>query len=173
LRDYDCDGLIVDVRYNGGGHVSPLLLEKLGRKRLGLDHTRWFGSLPFPSASPAGPIVALTNEYAGSDGDIFSHSFKLKKIGPLIGRRTWGGVIGIWPRHRLIDGGITTQPEFSQWFMDVGWDVENYGTDPDIDVEIAPHEYRQAKDPQLDRGIAEVLSLMETQPPFRPKLEEI
>jgi tricorn protease len=57
--------------------------------------------------------------------------------------------------------------------MDVGWDVENYGTDPDIDVEIAPHEYRQAKDPQLDRGIAEVLSLMETQPPFRPKLDEI
>ena len=173
LRDYDRDGLIVDVRYNGGGHVSQLLLEKLCRKRLGLDHTRWFGSLPFPSASPAGPIVALTNEYAGSDGDIFSHSFKLKKIGPLIGRRTWGGVIGIWPRHRLIDGGITTQPEFSLWFMDVGWDVENYGTDPDIDVEIAPHEYRQDKDPQLDRGIAEVLSLMETQPPFRPKLDEI
>jgi tricorn protease len=173
LRDYDCDGLIVDVRYNGGGHVSQLLLEKLCRKRLGLDHTRWFGSLPFPSASPAGPIVALTNEYAGSDGDIFSHSFKLKKIGPLIGRRTWGGVIGIWPRHRLIDGGVTTQPEFSQWFVDVGWDVENYGTDPDIDVEIAPHEYRQNKDPQLDRGIAEVLSLMETQPPFRPKLDEI
>jgi tricorn protease len=173
LRDYDCDGLIVDVRYNGGGHVSQLLLEKLCRKRLGLDHTRWFGSLPFPSASPAGPVVALTNEYAGSDGDIFSHSFKLKKIGPLIGRRTWGGVIGIWPRHRLIDGGVTTQPEFSQWFVDVGWDVENYGTDPDIDVEIAPHEYRQNKDPQLDRGIAEVLSLMETQPPFRPKLDEI
>jgi tricorn protease len=172
LRDYDCDGLIVDVRYNGGGHVSQLLLEKLCRKRLGLDQTRWFGSLPFPDASPAGPIVALTNEYAGSDGDIFSHSFKLKKIGPLIGRRTWGGVIGIWPRHHLIDGGITTQPEFSHWFMDVGWDVENYGTDPDIDVEIAPHEYRQGKDPQLDRGIAEMVILMETQPPFRPKLDE-
>jgi len=168
LRDYDADALIVDVRYNVGGHVSQLLLEKLCRKRLGADYTRWFGTLPFPSASPAGPIVALTNEYAGSDGDIFSHAFKLKKAGPLIGRRTWGGVVGIWPRHRLIDGGVTTQPEFSHWFVDVGWSVENYGTDPDIDVDIAPHDYRQGKDPQLDRAIAEALSLMETQPPFRP-----
>jgi len=168
LRDYDRDGLIVDVRYNGGGHVSQLLLEKLCRKRLGADFSRWFGVSPVPDASPAGPLVALTNEFAGSDGDIFSHSFKMKKAGPLIGRRTWGGVIGIWPRHRLADGGITTQPEFSHWFADVGWKVENYGTDPDIDVDIAPHEFRQGKDTQLDRGIEELLKLLVTQPPFRP-----
>ena len=86
----------------------------------------------------------------------------------MIGRRTWGGVIGIWPRHSLVDGGMTTQPEFSFWFSDVGWKVENYGTDPDIDVDIAPHEFRQGKDTQLDRGITELVKLLETRPPFRP-----
>jgi tricorn protease len=172
LRDYDCDGLIVDVRYNGGGNVSQLLLEKLCRQRLGAKFSRWFGVSPVPQQSPAGPMVALTNEFAGSDGDTFSHTFKMKRAGPLIGRRTWGGVIGIWPRHRLADGGTTTQPEFSNWFADVGWKVENYGTDPDIDVDIAPHEFRQGKDPQLDRGIAELLKLFETRPPFRPMPED-
>ena len=172
LRDYDCDGLIVDVRYNGGGNVSQLLLEKLCRQRLGADFSRWFGVFPFPDASPGGPLVALTNEFAGSDGDIFSHTFKMKKAGPLIGRRTWGGVIGIWPRHRLADGGVTTQPEFSHWFADVGWAVEDSGTDPDIDVDIAPHEFRQGTDTQLDRGIAELLKLLETRPPFRPMPED-
>jgi tricorn protease len=171
LRDYDCDGLIVDVRYNGGGNVSQLLIEKLCRQRLGARFSRWFGVFPTPFDSPAGPMVALTNEFAGSDGDIFSHTFKMKKAGPLIGRRTWGGVIGIWPRHNLADGGVTTQPEFSHWFADVGWKVENYGTDPDIDVDIAPHEFRQGQDPQLDRGIAELLKLFETRPPFRPMPE--
>ena len=172
LRDYDCDGLIVDVRYNGGGHVSQLLLEKLCRQRLGAAFSRWFGAFPVPDESPAGPMVALTNEFAASDGDIFSHTFKMKKAGPLIGRRTWGGVIGISPQHRLADGGTTTQPEYSLWFADVGWKVENYGTDPDIDVDIAPHEFRQGKDPQLDRGIAELLKLFETRPPFRPMPED-
>ncbi len=172
LRDYDCDGLIVDVRYNGGGNVSQLLLEKLCRPRLGAKFTRWFGVSPIPREAPAGPMVALTNEFAGSDGDIFSHTFKMRKAGPLIGRRTWGGVIGISPRHNLADGGMTTQPENSNWFADVGWKVENYGTDPDIDVDIAPHEFRQGKDPQLDRGIAELLKLFETRPPFRPMPED-
>ena len=92
---------------------------------------------PIPEEAVAGPVVALTNEHAGSDGDIFSHSFKLMGIGPLVGTRTWGGVIGIWPRHALVDGTQTTQPEYSFWFNDVGWGVENYGTDPQIEVDNA------------------------------------
>ena len=100
----DRDALIVDVRYNRGGHVSQLLLEKVARRRIGYDAARWMRPAPYPDEAVAGPVVALTNEHAGSDGDIFSHNFKLMRIGPLVGTRTWGGVIGIWPRHTLVDG---------------------------------------------------------------------
>ena len=113
-------------------------------------------------------MVAITNEYAGSDGDIFSHNFKLLKLGPLVGKRTWGGVIGIWARHSLVDGGITTQPEFSFWFKDVGWQVENYGTEPDIEVEYRPQEYVAGRDPQLERAVQEITKLLETNPPSKP-----
>ena len=151
LLDYD--GLVIDVRFNGGGHVSPLILSKLARKRIGYDLTRWMGMQPYPGESVAGPMIALTNEHAGSDGDIFSHSFKLMGLGKLIGRRTWGGVIGIWPRNALVDGTLTTQPEFSFWFKDVGWSVENYGTDVDLEVNNLPNEYRKNIDTQLDKAI--------------------
>ena len=114
-------------------------------------------------------MVALTNEHAGSDGDIFSHSFKLMGLGPLIGKRTWGGVIGISPSHRLVDGTMTTQPEYSFWFIDVGWQVENYGTDPDIEVDIAPQDFANHEDPQLQRAIAEALHLIEEKPALEPK----
>lgn len=172
LQEYDHDGLIVDVRYNGGGHVSMLLLEKLARKRIGYDLSRWWGLVPYPSESVKGSIVALTNEHAGSDGDIFSHSFKLMGLGKLIGMRTWGGVIGIWPRNPLVDGTITSQPEFSFWFKDVGWEVENYGTDPDIEIDIAPHEWAKGDDPQLDRAIKEALDEIEKNPPIMPDISE-
>ena len=90
-------------------------------------------------------------------------------MGPLIGKRTWGGVVGIWPRHSLIDGGVTTQPEFSIWFKDLGWSIENYGVDPDIEVDIMPQDYAQGKDPQLDRSIAEVLEIMQDYPVVKPE----
>jgi tricorn protease len=173
LAEVDYAGLIVDVRFNRGGHVSGLILEKLARKRIGYDVSRWGKyPLPYPEESPAGPLVSLTNEYAGSDGDIFSHGFKMMGLGPLIGTRTWGGVIGIWPRHRLVDGTVTTQPEFSFWFEDVGWGVENYGTEPDIEVLNRPQDYTAGEDAQLERGIAEVLSLLEKNPAQLPEFGE-
>jgi tricorn protease len=98
--------------------------------------------------------------------------FKLLRIGPLIGKRTWGGVIGINARNLLIDGGLTTQPEYSFWFQDVGWRVENYGTDPDIEVDIAPHDYIAGHDPQLERAIAEAQRLLAEQPPALPDFSE-
>ena len=170
LAEVDCDALIVDVRYNAGGHVSQLILEKLARRRLGYDISRWGGLDPYPADSMAGPLVAITNEHAGSDGDIFCHSFKLMKLGPLIGKRTWGGVVGISPRHVLVDGTITTQPEFSFWFEDVGWNLENYGTEPDIEVDIRPQDYRQQQDPQLQRAVDEVLRLLAAHPITKPDL---
>src|SRR5216684_3751711 len=172
LAEYDYPALLVDVRYNGGGNVSGLLLEKLARRRVGYSFPRWGQSQPYPYESPRGPMVALTNEHAGSDGDIFSHSFKLMGLGPLIGKRTWGGVIGINPQHALVDGTRTTQPEFAFWFRDVGWNVENYGTDPDIEVDIAPQDFARGDDPQLDRAIAEALRMIEEKPALEPEPEE-
>ncbi len=154
----DRDALIVDVRYNRGGHVSQLLLEKVARKRIAYATQRWGQPTPYPDEAAAGPVVALTNEHAGSDGDIFSHSFKLMGIGPLVGTRTWGGVVGIWPRHKLIDGTETTQPEFAFWFNDVGWGVENYGTDPTIEVDNAPQDAAAGHDRQLETAVATALA---------------
>lgn len=172
LTEYDYPALLIDVRWNGGGHVSGLLLEKLARRRIGYDFPRWGKPVPYPEESPRGPMVALTNEQAGSDGDIFSHGFKLMGLGPLLGKRTWGGVVGIHPRHKLVDGTQTTQPEFAFWFKDVGWNMENYGTDPDIDIDIAPQDYANNVDPQLDRAIAEALRLIDEKPALESQTVE-
>ena len=175
-RYYDSEAqkgaLIVDVRFNGGGHVSQLILEKLSRKVIGFSNARWSKNLNehYPDHSVLGPMVAVTNEFAGSDGDIFSHAFKLMGLGKLIGRRTWGGVVGIWPRHYLIDGTVTTQPEFSSWFRDVGYGVENYGTDPDIFVDIRPQDYKNNDDPQLDTAIKEISTQLKKNPVKYPNL---
>jgi hypothetical protein len=121
--------------------------------------------------------VALTNEHAGSDGDIFTHCFKLLGLGPVVGKRTWGGVIGIDPRHALVDGSLTTQPEYAFWFSDVGWSVENYGTDPDHEVDIRPQDHVAGADPQLDKAVALALTALREHRPLiadlarRPRLE--
>jgi tricorn protease len=171
LSEFNRDALIVDVRYNRGGHVSPLLLEKLARKRVGYDVSRWGPPVPYPPESVGGPMVALTNQFAGSDGDIFSHCFKLYKLGPLVGKRTWGGVIGINPYHRLVDGTITTQPEFSFWFADVGWSVENHGTDPDYDIDIAPHDVKAGIDPQMAKALDLVAQAHAAAPNGKPHFD--
>ena len=150
--------------------MSQLLLEKVARKRIGYNMMRWGKPEPYPSESPAGPLVALTNEHAGSDGDIFSHCFKLMGIGKLVGKRTWGGVVGIWPRHALVDGSETTQPEFSFWFSDVGWGVENYGTDPEIDVDNAPQDAAAQRDRQLEQALATALQLAKRTPCLKPQV---
>lgn len=153
IYEWEKPALIVDVRFNGGGHVSHLLLEKLSRKLIGFDIPRRGKYLPYPSYAISGGMVAVTNEFAGSDGDIFSHSFKLMGLGDLIGERTWGGVVGISPRRTLVDGTMITQPEFSFWFTDVGFGVENYGTDPTIQVDNTPSDCLSGKDPQLEKAI--------------------
>jgi tricorn protease len=169
LAVYDMPALIIDVRWNHGGHVSELLLEKLARRRLGYSFSRWGRPEPYPEESPRGPMVALVNEYTSSNGDIFSHSFKLMGLGPLVGMRTWGGVIGISPQHRLVDRTETTQPEYANWFKDVGWNVENHGTNPDIEVDIAPQDFVAGRDPQIERAVREALRLIEEYPTLEPK----
>ena len=155
------DALIVDVRYNGGGSVSQLLLEKLAKRRMGYDKPRRGEVEPYPAYSVNGPMVALSDENAGSDGDIFTHTFKLMNLGPVVGARTWGGVVGINPKHRLVDGTIVTQPQFAFWFKDVGYGVENYGTDPTIPVQNTPEDWRSGLDTQLEKGLEVIREMME------------
>jgi tricorn protease len=145
-----------------------LLLETLTRRRIGYGFPRWGAPEPYPHEAVRGPLVAIANEHAGSDGDIFCHAFKALGLGPLVGRRTWGGVIGIWPRHALADGTVTTQPEFSFAFDDVGWRVENYGTDPTVDVDLAPQDCRRGVDTQLEKAIELALAELDRQPPHTP-----
>ncbi|MGA3219202.1 MAG: S41 family peptidase, partial [Acidimicrobiales bacterium] len=171
LAEVEKEALVVDARYNGGGHVSGLMLEKLARRRLGWDVPRRGAPISYPEEAPSGPLVLLTNEFAGSDGDIFTHGFKMLKLGPVVGTRTWGGVIGTDVTQPLVDGSITTQPEFAFWFDDVGWGVENRGTDPDEEVIIRPQDYVGGRDPQLERAIELVLEALESFEPVHPELE--
>lgn len=170
LTEAQRDALIVDVRFNGGGHVSQLLIERLRRRIIAYQKPRWGPAQSYPSEAVLGPVVGLTNEAAGSDGDIFSQAFKTYRIGPLVGTRTWGGVIGISSERSLVDRTVTTQPEFSFWFEGPGWGVENHGVDPDIPVEDPPEDGGAGRDAQLATAIAEVLRLLEAHPPVRPDL---
>ena len=173
LKEYDKDALIIDLRFNGGGNVSQLILEKLVRQRIGFDAQRHGEPAPYPMDAPKGPMVAIINEHAGSDGDVFSHSFKLYGLGPLVGKRTWGGVVGIWPRHSLIDGTLTTQPEFSSWFKDVGFGVENYGVDPDYEVDELPEDKSQEIDRQLEKAMEVALLEIENNKVLKPDFEKV
>jgi tricorn protease len=156
LQECEKQALIIDVRFNSGGYISPLILEKLSRRRLGYDISRWHGNFNYPLESTTGIMVALVNEYTASDGDIFSHSFRMLNLGPLIGKRTWGGVVGIEPRHYLIDKGYTTQPEYSFFFKDIGLKVENYGVEPDIEIDNTPRSNEGGKDLQLEYAFKKI-----------------
>jgi tricorn protease len=164
LAEYDREALIVDVRFNGGGFCSWLVLERLARRRFGYESGRWNGLLPYPAEAPRGPMVALINEHTGSDSEVFSHVFRELRLGPLVGRRTWGGVIAMYPRHVLVDGTVTTQPEFCHAFDGVGRRLENRGVEPDIDVDIAPHDHVLGLDTQLTRAVETALREAERSP---------
>ncbi len=165
-----CRGFVVDARFNGGGNISALLLAKLQRKIVGWSVSRWGVPRTYPAQAPRGPIVVLTNENAGSDGDIFSQAVKSVGLGPLIGKRSWGGVVGIDRAKMLVDHGYTTQPEYAFWFNETGWGVENHGVDPDIVVDRTPEDASQGKDPQLERAISEALDRLASAPPQPPDL---
>ncbi len=166
------EGLIVDVRGNGGGNVSPMLIERLSRRLVGLDFARNYAvPLTYPGAVQPGPKVALINEDTGSDGDLFAHAFREWQLGPLIGKRTWGGVVGIVDRGPLLDGGTTYVPEFGGADAAGHWMIEGHGVDPDIVVEQDPLEVMAGRDPQLERGIEELMRRLPAVPtglPARP-----
>jgi tricorn protease len=162
------EGLVIDVRDNRGGHTSSLVLETLGRAVRAWDVGRHIGPMTYPPNAPRGPRVLVTNEQAGSDGDIVTAGFRQLGLGPVVGTRTWGGVIGIDSRYTLVDGTSVTQPRYSFWFTDLGWSVENHGVDPDVEVPRAPQDWAAGRDPQLDRAIALVLEALTRTPAAVP-----
>lgn len=165
----DKEGLVVDVRWNGGGFVSQLLLERLGRELTGFDRARGGGIFTYPYRVLNGPFVVITNEFAGSDGDIFPKAVQDEGLAPVIGERSWGGVVGIRADKQVVDGGVLTQPEFAGWYPKGGWVIENHGVDPDIVVQDLPQELVKGIDAQLDRAIAELQKLREQHPPLVPE----
>ncbi|AAL63388.1 tricorn protease [Pyrobaculum aerophilum str. IM2] len=149
----DKEAFIIDVRYNRGGHTSGMLILRASVGIFGRFLTRYFKPYPYPELVLPRRLVLVTNEHAGSDGDIFTYDFKRLKLGPVVGKRTWGGTVGIDTRYKLVDGTIITQPKYAFWADDVGTGIEGSGVEPDVEVEIAPHEYREGRDTQLEKAI--------------------
>ncbi|WP_369657707.1 S41 family peptidase [Streptomyces sp. RPA4-2] len=162
------EGLVVDVRENRGGHTSQLVVEKLARRIVGWDLPRGMRPYSYPEDAPRGPVVAVANEFSGSDGDIVNAAVKALGIGPVVGTRTWGGVIGIDSRYRLVDGTLVTQPKYAFWLEGYGWGVENYGVDPDIEVVQTPQDHAAGRDVQLDEAIRIALAALEENPAKTP-----
>ena len=163
------EGLIVDVRGNGGGFVSPMIIERLQREMAMIDIARNTTPGPDPSGTFVGPKVMLLDEFSASDGDIVAYRFKKYKIGPIIGKRSWGGVVGIRGSLPFIDGGFLNKPEFSRYDIEgKEWIMEGHGVDPDIVVDNDPAKEYQGIDEQLNKGIETVLDLMKTHPAKLP-----
>ncbi|HKP88071.1 MAG TPA: S41 family peptidase [Blastocatellia bacterium] len=163
------EGLIVDVRANGGGNVSRMLIERLSRKWLALNYSRTSDqAATYPDGVFIGPMAAILDEKAGSDGDIFPAMFRDAGLGPLIGKRSWGGVVGISNRGPLIDGGSISVPESGFASKQGQWIIEGHGVDPDIEVENDAKSQIAGRDPQLERAIAEVMNKVKQNPTKLP-----
>jgi tricorn protease len=165
--------LIIDVRGNGGGNVSPMLIERLRRELVMVDIARNGIPRPDPQDQLVGPKVCLMNEFSASDGDLFPYRFKQEKLGKLIGKRSWGGVVGIRGSLPLVDGGTLNRPEFSRY--DVAgkeWIIEGHGVDPDIVIDNDPAKEYAGEDQQLQKAIEVILEELKTQektlPPVPP-----
>jgi tricorn protease len=164
------EGVIIDERFNGGGFLADQVIDALKRKPMNYIATREGEDQVMPRGI-FGPKVMLINEAAGSGGDYLPYTFRQAGLGKLIGKRTWGGLVGIGGYPNLIDGGSVTAPHWALWFPNGKWDVENVGVAPDIEVEYDPEAVRAGRDPQLDKAIEVVLEELKANPvkhPTRP-----
>jgi tricorn protease len=162
------DALLVDVRGNAGGNISELVIEKLTRTVLGWDLTRNAQPVSYTSSAPRGPIVAVADEATSSDGDMITAAFKLLGLGPVVGLRTWGGVVGMTGRHRLGDNTVITVPMNAAWFDAYGWAVENHGVSPDIECLRTPLDWAEGRHGQLAVAVRTALDLLERHPAAVP-----
>jgi tricorn protease len=161
----DKKGAVIDERFNSGGMAPDYIIDLLGRELLGFFNNAVGEHQPFtlPNAGIWGPKVMIINDAAGSGGDLLPYMFRQKKIGPLIGTRTWGGLVGIWDVPSLIDGGYLTVPRGGFYNLHGEWDVENKGIEPDITVEQEPAAVSKGHDPQLEKAVEVALDLLKTQ----------
>lgn len=167
----DKDAVIIDERWNAGGNLPTFFIEWLNRSYHSYLKDRYGDIVGFPTQSLTGPKAMLINGYAGSGGDMFPYLFKQAHLGPLIGERTWGGLVGINGFHQLVDGGAVSAPEAA--FFDPGtgkWIAENHGVDPDIEVDARPDLVARGEDPQLDAAIHYLLDQLKAHPPTTPKV---
>jgi len=165
-------GLIVDGRWNRGGFVSQIMIRRLARRILAWERSRTGYVGTYPDNALNGPLVVLTNERAGSDGDIFPRAVQVARLGPVIGTRTWGGVVGINMQNPLVDKGTSTRPNFAWWDLQRRWGLEGEGVHPDIEVDNDPAAMNRGEDAQLERGIAVILERLRSNPPRTPAFDK-
>lgn len=162
------DGVVVDERFNGGGLLADHVIDYLRQPIRNYATTREGRDQAFPTSAIPGPKVMLINEQAGSGGDYLPYTFKQSGLGQLVGKRTWGGLVGIDGYPSLIDGGAVTAPRWGIWFPSGKWEVENRGVTPDVEVEFDPKLVRQGKDPQLEKAVEIVLYELKRNPVVHP-----
>jgi tricorn protease len=162
----DRHGAVLDERFNGGGSIADYIIDIVARKLRGYFNNPVANHEPWtePLAGIWGPKVMLINEFAGSGGDMMPYMFRQQQLGPLVGKKTWGGLVGIWDFPSLIDGGRVTVPRGGFFNLQGEWDVENKGVAPDIEVEITPKDVAAGHDPQLERAVQEALRLLKAHP---------
>jgi len=163
------EGIIVDGRFNGGGLDPDIFLQRLGKRDLSYWTRRYSGDQATPVYSTRAHLVCLTNLYAGSGGDELPYEFQLKKLGPVIGTRTWGGLVGISMTVDLVDGGGVTAPDYRIYDGQGRWVVENVGVRPDIEIDLDPAEMARGYDAQLMKGVEVLLEKIKAEPRPWPK----
>jgi tricorn protease len=165
----DKEGAVIDERFNSGGRLAEYIIDYLRRPLMCYVSTRDGQDQLFPATAIYGPKVMIINQMAGSGGDAMPYFFRHQKVGPLIGKRTWGGLVGTGDYPALLDGTLVTAPHLAIWFPSGQWEVENRGVAPDIDVEMDPQAWRAGRDPQLEKAVAVVLEELKKPQPPKPK----
>jgi tricorn protease len=162
-------GAVIDERFNGGGAAADYVIEYLQRKLWNYWLTRQGADFDTPVGGIFGPKTMITNQFAGSGGDYLPWLFRHVSLGPLVGKRTWGGLVGIYDYPPLIDGGFVTAPRVAFFTTEGTWEVENHGVPPDDDVELDPKAWRQGHDLQLEKAVELAMKALEQNPPPTPK----
>ena len=158
--------VVIDERFNGGGQLADYIIDYLRRPQLNFFTMREGQDITTPQGAIFGPKVMIINEMAGSGGDAMPWMFRKTGIGPLIGKRTWGGLVGHYTNPAdLLDGGFTGTPNLAFYNLEGKWEVENHGVPPDIEVEMDPKALREGHDPQLEKAVAVVMEMLKKNPP--------